>query len=31
MNEKDKLYWGDLERIKKNENIRKKYVKKEVK
>ena len=31
MNQKDKLYWGDQERIKRNEEIRKKYEKKEVK
>jgi len=31
MNQKDKLYWGDKERIKRNEEIRKIYEKKEVK
>ena len=31
MNEKDELYWGDKERIRKNEEIRKKYEKMEVK
>jgi len=31
MNGKSKLYWADEERIKRNEKIRKKYEKKEVK
>lgn len=31
MNKRDKLYWGDKERIKRDEEIRRKYKKKEVK
>jgi hypothetical protein len=31
MNKNDELYWGDKERIKQAEEIRKKYEKKEVK
>ena len=31
MNEKDELYWGDKERIKLAEEIRRKNIKKEVK
>ena len=31
MNNKDDLYWGDKERIKRSEEIRRKYEKMEVK
>jgi hypothetical protein len=31
MNKNDQLYWGDKERIKHNEEIRKKYEKMEAK
>jgi hypothetical protein len=31
MNKKNDLYWGDKERIKRDEEIRRKYEKKEVK
>ena len=31
MNNKDDLHWGDKERIRRNEKIRKKYEKMEVK
>jgi len=31
MNERNELYWGDKERIKKNVEIRRKYEKKEAK
>ena len=31
MDKRDDLYWGDKERIRRNEEIRRKYEKKEVK
>ena len=31
MNKRNDLYWGDKERIKRDEEIRRKYEKKEVK
>jgi len=31
MNKKNDLYWGDKERIRRNEEIRRKYEKNEVK